>query len=283
VTRILVLAFAALAVAVPALADEASVVGFASTTAIWDGMLHVKLHCAGSVTCSGTAVAHAPGETETLAATDYGIAAGQTESILFDPGSTTTRKLASLSKVGIRLDPSPQPSQSIEGTLDVKHETADDNSPVARKPRRHREPTRFQSVTDRRGDSHDSLTHMDIVGASARRRGRFVVFTITTAKPPPNIHDGFGNPAAPCLEIPKQLGRRPGPHAIETCGDAKLRGYTMKYWPKVPFHISGRTSTWKIPLKYLPKRVIHWRAFVGGDVQHLRDAAPDRGYKKFNR
>jgi hypothetical protein len=138
------------------------------------------------------------------------------------------------------------------------------------------EPTRRQCVADKNGDSHDRLTHMDIVKACARRRGGRVIFSVTTAKPPPKIHDSFGNPAAPCLEI-----ARPGnPTAIETCGDAQLRGWKMNVWPKVPFHISGRVSTWKVPLKYLPRRSFKWRAYVA-DADHHRDDAPDKGLLKF--
>jgi hypothetical protein len=137
-------------------------------------------------------------------------------------------------------------------------------------------PTRRQCVTDENGDSHDRLTHMDIVKACARRRGGKVIFSVTTAKPPPKIHDSFGNPAAPCLEIP----RTPPMAAIETCGDARLRGWKMNVWPKVPFSISGRISTWKVPLKYLPRRSFKWRAYVA-DADHHRDDAPDKGYLNF--
>jgi hypothetical protein len=137
-------------------------------------------------------------------------------------------------------------------------------------------PTRRQCVGDKRGDSHDHFTHMDIVKACATRRGGKVVFSVTTAKPPPNIHDGFGNPAAPCIEVP-----RPRPAAaIETCGDARLRGWKMRTWPKVPFGISGDVSTWKVPLKYLPRKSFQWRAYVA-DADHHRDDAPNKGHLTF--
>lgn len=140
-------------------------------------------------------------------------------------------------------------------------------------------PTRSQCVDDKRGDSSDHLTHMDIVRACARRRGAKVVFKITTAKPPPNIHDGSGNPAAPCFEVPRTSGG-PGPAPLQSCGDAKLRGYTQRFWPTVPFSISGRTSTWKVPLKYLPKRSFRWRAYLGEGYRYA-DKAPQKGFLTF--
>jgi len=141
-------------------------------------------------------------------------------------------------------------------------------------------PTERQCVDDKRGDSRDRLTHMDLVRACATRRGGKVVFSVTTAKAPPRIHDSFGNPAAPCLEIPRVPPGQGGPAPIQTCGDAKLRGYTRSFWPKVPFGIHGRVSTWKVPLKYLPKRSFQWRAYVG-NADRLVDKAPDRGFLPF--
>lgn len=142
-------------------------------------------------------------------------------------------------------------------------------------------PTRRQCTSDKRGDSHDHLTHMDIVKACAQRRGGRVIFSVTTAKPPPNIHDGSGNPAAPCIEVFRghPLGHG-GPAPIQSCGDAQLRGWRMHTWPKVPFGISGRVSTWKVPLKYLPKKSFRWRAYLS-EADTYTDKAPDRGYLTF--
>lgn len=141
-------------------------------------------------------------------------------------------------------------------------------------------PTRRQCVSDKRGDSRDRRTHMDIVTACAQRRGAKVIFSVTTAKPPPNIHDSFGNPTAPCLEILRASPKHAGPAPIQTCGDATLRGYTLHNWPKVPFSISGRVSKWKVPLKYLPKKSFQWRAYIS-DADHYRDKAPDKGFLTF--
>jgi Glucodextranase, domain B len=151
---------------------------------------------------------------------------------------------------------------------------------VTYKPKKPTPPTTKQCVSDKKGDSHDHFTNMDIVQACAKRRGGRVIFSVTTAHRPPNIHDGFGNPAAPCIEYSK--GARVEPHItpIQSCGDASLRGWTMHHWPKVPFSISGRTSTWKVPLKYLSKTSFQWRAYIS-DADHYRDTAPNKGYETF--
>ena len=141
-------------------------------------------------------------------------------------------------------------------------------------------PTRRQCVSDKHGDSHDHFTHMDIVNACAQRRGGKVIFSVTTAHAPPNIHDGFGNPAAPCIEIPRVPPGHGGPAPIQTCGDAMLRGWKMHTWPKVPFSISGRVSKWKVPFKYLPEKSFEWCAYIS-DADHYRDKAPNKGYLTF--
>jgi hypothetical protein len=141
-------------------------------------------------------------------------------------------------------------------------------------------PTRHQCVGDRRGDSHDHLNHMDIVRACALRRGGKVIFSVTTAKPPPNVHDSFGHPAAPCIEIPLAAPGAPGPYPIQSCGDAQLRGWHMHVWPKVPFSIVGRVTKWKVPIKYLPKGSFLWRAYLS-EADHYRDKAPNKGFLTF--
>ncbi|MDX6590402.1 MAG: Glucodextranase, domain [Solirubrobacterales bacterium] len=140
--------------------------------------------------------------------------------------------------------------------------------------------TRHQCVSDRSGDSSDHLTHMDIVRACALRSGARVIFTVTTAHPPPNIHDSFGNPAAPCIEIARTAAGQPGPAPIQSCGDGRLRGWTMATWPKVPFSIGGSVSKWKVPLKFLPKRSFHWRGYIGNADRYV-DKAPNKGFLNF--
>jgi hypothetical protein len=141
-------------------------------------------------------------------------------------------------------------------------------------------PTKSQCVSDRAGDSRDHFTHMDVVRACARRQGGRVIFSVTTAHAPPHMHDGFGNPAAPCIEYSK--GEKVEPHItpIQSCGDARLRGWTMRHWPKVPFSIGGRVSKWKVPLKYLSKSSFQWRAYVA-DGWNYADKAPNKGYLIF--
>jgi hypothetical protein len=281
----LVLALGIAAFAAAGVDADTAGISFASATAVWDGMLHVPVRCDGADECRGSATVRVPDGSAVLAATDYRVDAGKTGSLLFDPGSSTTKQLSSASKVVVHIDPEPQGSQPLEATLSVTHETAPDNPPAPGTPKPLGPRTKFQSVKDKRGDSHDTFTHMDLVGASARRKGRIVIFKVTTANPPPHQHDSQGNPAAPCLEVPLGHGAGPGQHhrsAIQTCGDARLRGYTMKFWPKVPFSISGRTSTWRVPLKYLPKRQFKWRAYVA-DGWNTSDVAPNRGFKRFIR
>lgn len=142
-------------------------------------------------------------------------------------------------------------------------------------------PTKHQCVSDKRGDSRDKIAHMDLVRACAIRRGGSVIFKVTTAKPPPNIHDSFGNPAAPCFEVFRgALLGHGGPAPIQSCGDAQLRGFKKSFWPKVPFGISGETSTWKVPLKYLPKTSFQWRGYLS-NADHYADKAPDKGFLTF--
>lgn len=142
-------------------------------------------------------------------------------------------------------------------------------------------PTRHQCVSDKRGDARDRIGHMDIVRACAIRRGSSVLFKVTTAKPPPNIHDSFGNPAAPCFEVFRgALLGHGGPAPIQSCGDAQLRGWKMNTWPKVPFAISGRTSTWKVALRYLPKGSFKWRGYLS-NADHYVDTAPNKGFLTF--
>jgi hypothetical protein len=71
-----------------------------------------------------------------------------------------------------------------------------------------------------------------------------------------------------------------GPAPIQSCGDARLRGYTMSNWPKVPFGISGRVSTWKVPLRYLPKPSFRWRGYLANGYRYA-EKAPDRGFLTF--
>ena len=57
---------------------------------------------------------------------------------------------------------------------------------------------------DPRGDAHSSFPLpqlFDITLAVAKRQGDAVVFTVTSTSAITQ-HDGYGNPVAPCVEIP---------------------------------------------------------------------------------
>ena len=234
----------------------------------WDGMFHVRVRCAAATACKGHISVRAPGAdpSNTFAEQDYSVAAGTTNTIDLDPAGADNSQIDKLSSVVVRLD-------DVDKTMTL------DKGSFSPAPRPLGPPTRSQHVIDRRGDSHDGFG-MDLVYASATRKGRAVVFVIRTAKPPPNQRDFAGNPTAPCLEI-----ARSGPHAIQTCGDAQLRGYTMNNWPKVPFSLRGSTARWTVPLKYLPKRSFKWRAYVmqASHPARFADLAPNKGYLTFIR
>ena len=232
----------------------------------WDGMFHVRVHCPAAAACTGHISVRAPDAdpSQPFAEQDYRVAAGTTATVDLDPAPGDNQRIASLTHVIVRLD-------DVDKTMTLTDGTKSQPKPLG-------PPTRSQHVSDRRGDSHDGFG-MDLVFASATRKGTTVVFAIRTAKPPPRQHDFAGNPTAPCLEI-----SQPG-HSIQTCGDARLRGYTMKYWPRVKFSLSGATARWTVPLKFLPKRQFKWRAYLtqAAHPYKFADLAPNKGYLRFIR
>ena len=253
-----------------ALVAVAASVTLSGTTVKWDGMFHVPVHCDGATTCAGDITVRAPGadQSNVFVRDHYSVPAGTTKSIALDPAGSDNAKIDALSSVIVRLEPVGE--QPVEATM--KLDKASSNpSPTSPAPKPLGPPTKFQSVKDKRGDARGAFGGMDLVFASAQRKTAYVVFTIRTAKPPPNQHDFAGNPAAPCLRIPRSAG-----HAIETCGDANLRGYTMKFWPKVKFSLRGATARWTVPFKYLPKRSFKWRAYVNSSAHPDSDADTTR-------
>src|SRR4051812_16110496 len=190
-------------------------------------MFHVALHCDAATTCSGDITVRAPGDDQmTVFVRDrYSVPAGTSKTIALDPAGSDNARIDSLSSVVVRLEPTGE--APLEATMKLEKQTSSGGFGGSTPPKPLGPPTRFQSVTDKRGDARGAFGGMDLVFASARRKTPYVVFTVRTAKPPPNQHDFAGNPTAPCLRISRSTG-----HAIETCGDARLRGYTMKFWPK---------------------------------------------------
>ena len=217
----------------------------------------------------------APGDdpSNQFASADYSIPAGAAKTIVMDPAGGDNARIDALSSVVVRVQP-PAPATGADMTLRlVKTPTS------APAPKRKRKPlgppTKRQVVRDRRGDSHGCFS-LDIVKATATRKRRAVVFEIFNAAPMTQ-HDGFGNAITPGLELPRARG-----HASQVGSDGSLRGYRMRYWPKVAHRLTATTISWTIPLKFLPKPTFRWRAECL-EGYHVRDAAPDKGYKTFVR
>ena len=250
-------------------------------TAVWDGMLHLRVACApGGPQCNVEMAIYDPRDTaHSITGTDAKVDAGATRTITIDPAGTESRKIAALDSIFVRMhphladgrEPSPQP-QPVEKTLSLK-------GPAKAKPKPLGPRTKRQVVKDKHGDSRCSF---DLTRAAATRKGRTVVFQVTVAQRM-GAHDGFGNPITPQLEFPypKSQGGS-GRTPIQVAGDGRLRGYTQHYWPRVPHTVGAHTVTWKIPLKYLSKRSFRWRA-ISNDGYKVCDAAPNKGYKTFIR
>ena len=147
-------------------------------------------------------------------------------------------------------------------------------------------PTRFQVVHDRRGDNHspgfDYPVNFDLVSASAKRVGNNVVFSVTSTQAI-TIHDGYGNPVAPCVEIP--YTPKPGsitPKQLLPSGNiAGASNNPGAPWPKIHTVVHGATISWTVPRTYLFKRGFLWRATAGCSPKYPADVAPNRGYKTF--
>lgn len=225
-----------------------------------------------TVTVEGTVTVHQdtpPGQKVTATLNGKPLKLGVESALKYDFEASLT-----LTKGTNELTVTANDAMGGESTKTVTVKYVPGKAPPAAKP------TKKQCVSDKRGDSHDHLTHMDLVRACAERRGGKVIFSVTTAHRPPHIHDSFGNPAAPCIEYSK--GEKVEPHItpIQSCGDGSLRGWTMHHWPKVPFSISGKVSKWKVPLKYLSKSSFQWRAYIANGWNYA-DKAPNKGYLTF--
>lgn len=266
---LLVLA-ALVALVAPASADDAAGATIPDSTAVWDGMLHLRVACAAAVaSCRGDLTIYDPADTvHSLDGGSYSVAGGKTATVTIDPSSArTNERLAALRSVVVRLD-----ALGGAGSYERKLTLTGGS--------RTGPPTKRQVVQDRRGDARSSLCRpLDIVKATATRKGSRVVFQVTSASALTQ-HDGFGNRISPQMEFPWPGSPRRTP--IQLGSDGSLRGYTMRYWPKVPHAVRGRTITWKVPLKYLAKGSFRWRA-VCLDGYRVGDAAPNRGYRTFVR
>ena len=258
-----------------ALIALAAVASLPDSSVTWDGMFHVRVHCPEMTTCRGTISVRAPDAdpSSVFAMQDYAVSAGQTKTIDLDPAGPDNAKIDKLSSVVVRLD-------DVDKTMKLVKSTSNPSPSPSPSPKPLGPPTKSQHARDKHGDSHDPFGGMDLVFASATRKGSKVVFIVRTAKPPPRQHDFAGNPTAPCLEVARTAG-----HSIQTCGDARLRGWTKSNWPKVPFSLNGSTARWTVPLRYLPKRSFRWRAYITQEAHpyDFADLAPNKGYLTFIR
>lgn len=144
--------------------------------------------------------------------------------------------------------------------------------------------TQYTVVLDPRGDARSSFPLpqlFDIVRATTRRRGNAVVLSVVSTAPI-TMHDSYGNPVAPCVEIP---WASPAQGAMFLFGNGQLAGYTQHYWPKMKTSIDGTTISWTLPRPILAAKGFAkgflWRATGGCDVHHVADVAPDKGFAIF--
>jgi hypothetical protein len=272
------------AVAALAAAADGPGASFADSTALWAGSMHIRVACAaGGADCGGDLAIYAPGDhAHSLTGASFKVAAGMAATVRIDTtGERMQKRIDGLKSIFARIDPRPPGSgQPVEATLTIvrRAKVPPKRPPTKRPPKL--PPTKRQVVPDKRGDSR--IAGLDLVRTSATRKGKIVVFQVVNASPL-RQHDGFGNPITPCIEFPwpKSLGG-PQRHPMQMCGDGALRGYTMRYWPKIAHTVSGKTVTWKVPLKLLPKSSFRWRAYCA-EADHVRDAAPNKGYMTFVR
>lgn len=146
-------------------------------------------------------------------------------------------------------------------------------------------PTRYQLVHDRRGDNRspgfDYPMNFDLVSASAKRVGNAVVFSVTSTQAI-TMHDGYGNPVAPCVEIPFTPKAGPiTPEQLLSSGNIAGAGKPGQPWPKIRTTVHGATISWTVPRKYLFKRGFLWRATAGCSPKYPADVAPNKGFKTF--
>ena len=166
----------------PSAAQDAALGTFASTSAVWDGMLHVPVRCGlATGACSGDLTVRVPGETAALAETSYRVAAMSMRSVLVDPAAAASRRLARLASVDARLS-SGGPGAPVQATLRVVHR-------MATTPTRSRE---VHLVHDRRGDG---VRRLDLRAVTARVvRGRLILrFTCWRAFGPADMDHDVAN------------------------------------------------------------------------------------------
>jgi hypothetical protein len=131
---------------------------------VWDGMFHVKVHCAAAAParCEGFVDVRVPGKGD--ASNDYVVTPGRTNTIRVDPPFTIGKRLRS---VTVRIEPRDEPAVTVTRRL-VRRAAPQPGSTVI--PLRH-------VVRDRRGDGVGPLDLRRFTGYV--RRGRLVLTWIT--------------------------------------------------------------------------------------------------------
>lgn len=247
------------------------------------GILSLTFRCDTGAACTGTYELPQLDPGNPVA---FSVAAGATKTIrimLCGPCKTTAASLKTLTvKTVVDGVATTSSVRLVQGAPLPKAGGRSGNSgpPISRGPATH-----YQSVRDKRGDNHSAFNYpvnFDLVSASAKRVGNSVVFTVTSLQPL-TMHDGYGIPVAPCVEIP--YTRTPGPITPkQLLPSGNIAGASNKPntpWPKIRETIHGSTISWTVPRKYLFTLGFLWRATAGCNPKYPADVAPDAGYETF--
>jgi hypothetical protein len=298
--KALLVAIAVLAVAGAARAES---VGLATVVApIRDdrGILRITIRCAAAPnveTCAGGIVF--PQLDDSRASFD-GIAPGGKKIVVVDlPGGDLSARMAKLDALTVELTQTMDGvDQTTTSTVAVLRVTSTGGggggtaggvqAPGAQggdAPTIPRGPaTRYSAVRDPRGDARSSIQLpqlFDIVLATAKRQGNAVVLTVVSTSAITK-HDGFGNPIAPCVQIPWASAQQ---YPMFLFGNGQLSGYTQKVWPKMKTSIHGGTISWTIPRTVLARKGFTkgflWRATGVCDAHYRADFAPNKGFATF--
>jgi hypothetical protein len=254
------------------------------------GILYVTVRCVGAP-CSGHVVLPQVDEMPT----SFSLGAGTSKKLqIYIPGPLHTQ-VAKMSALTAELTQVVDGvEQTASGSYRLIHMTGSTGGPgpasapgaqgrnaptIAVGP-----ATRYQAVHDPRGDARSSFQLpqlFDIVLATAKRQGAAVVLTVVSTSAITQ-HDGYGNPVAPCVEIPWASAQQ---YPMFLFGNGQLSGYTQHVWPNMKTSIHGGTISWTVPRTVLAKKGFtkgfRWRATGGCDAHHLADLAPNKGFATF--
>lgn len=253
-----------------------------------DGIIVVALTCPGSIACKGSFTFPQLGPDSV----NFSIGAGKKASYRYyiaGPLHATARALKTIRMVieqaGATSDQVYSIVQAAAGagggpgssSGPPRPQNGNDGPTISAGP-----ASRTEFVRDPRGDNRSSFPLpivYDIVSASARRSGNAIVFSVTTVQPM-TMHDGYGNPVTPCIELPFYAKQHTPMMALPS-GDLAGASSPGKPLPKIAAHVSGRTVQFVVPRKYLFRYGFLWRATGGCDASHVADVAPNKGFKTF--